>query len=127
MSSPKRIAANRRNAQKSTGPRTAAGKIKSCMNALKHGLDAQAVVLAGEDEAAFLARLEAWIADVRPRDDRERALVEQAVRLSWQLDRAERVEVERLTRRIHEAMEDAARRGDPMAAGATDLLAFDDS
>jgi hypothetical protein len=33
----KRIRANRRNAQKSTGPRTAAGKRRSSRNSLKHG------------------------------------------------------------------------------------------
>ena len=35
--SQKRIRANRRNAQKSTGPRTAAGKRRSSRNSLKHG------------------------------------------------------------------------------------------
>ncbi|MFO0887832.1 MAG: hypothetical protein U0790_01670 [Isosphaeraceae bacterium] len=40
MTSPARIEANRRNAQRSTGPRTEAGKDKVRLNALKHGLDA---------------------------------------------------------------------------------------
>ncbi|MFZ0964798.1 MAG: hypothetical protein WAO35_28405 [Terriglobia bacterium] len=35
--SPARIAANRRNAQKSTGPRTARGKAQSRMNGLREG------------------------------------------------------------------------------------------
>jgi hypothetical protein len=38
MSSPARIAANRRNAQKSTGPRSVAGKVRSRRNAFRHGL-----------------------------------------------------------------------------------------
>jgi hypothetical protein len=38
MASPKQIAANRRNAKKSTGPRTAAGKTRASRNALRHGL-----------------------------------------------------------------------------------------
>src|ERR1700722_13188808 len=39
--SPARLAANRNNAQKSTGPRTATGKQRSSKNALRHGLNAQ--------------------------------------------------------------------------------------
>ena len=38
MASEKQIAANRRNATNSTGPRSAAGKTRSSMNALRHGL-----------------------------------------------------------------------------------------
>ena len=38
MATEKQIAANRANAQKSTGPRTAAGRLKSSRNALRHGL-----------------------------------------------------------------------------------------
>jgi hypothetical protein len=40
MSSARQIAANRRNAQRSSGPRTAAGKKKVGGNALRHGLAA---------------------------------------------------------------------------------------
>ena len=40
MASDKQIAANRANARKSTGPRTAAGKLKSSQNAFRHGLSA---------------------------------------------------------------------------------------
>jgi len=38
MASEKQIAANRANAMKSTGPRTAAGRMKSRLNARRHGL-----------------------------------------------------------------------------------------
>ena len=57
-SSPARIAANRANAQKSTGPRTEAGKARSRANAVKHGLTGAGVALPNEDagriEAEFL-------------------------------------------------------------------------
>jgi hypothetical protein len=118
MTSPKRVAANHRNARKSTGPRTAAGKERSRMNALKHGLDAQTLILPGEDDAAFLARLEAWRADVRPRNSLEDALVEQAARFSWQVDRADRVQAVYLTERIRLAGDEEVRRRDGEAADA---------
>ena len=38
MSSARRLAANRRNARRSTGPRTASGKLRGAVNALRHGL-----------------------------------------------------------------------------------------
>jgi hypothetical protein len=38
MASEKQIAANRKNAQKSTGPKSAAGRLKSSRNAYRHGL-----------------------------------------------------------------------------------------
>ena len=53
MASEKQVEANRRNAAKSTGPKTAAGKQISRMNALKHGLDAERVVIPGEDPEEF--------------------------------------------------------------------------
>jgi hypothetical protein len=58
------------------------------MNALKHGLDAQTLILPGEDEAAFRDRLDAWRADFPPRNSAEETLLEQIARFSWQLDRA---------------------------------------
>ena len=56
-----KLLANRLNAQKSTGPRTEAGKNKSKINALKHGLRAQELVILplGETESgACLKKLE---------------------------------------------------------------------
>ena len=86
----KRAEANRRNAQKSTGPRTPEGKDRSRFNAVKHGLRAKSDILPGEDVEAFQVRLEGWTRELDPRDDVERFLVGHAVRMSWQLDRAQR-------------------------------------
>ncbi len=88
---------NRRNAQKSTGPRTAAGKERSRFNAVKHGMTAKTLVLPGEDPEALQHRLDGWTESLKPRNDLEQYLVERAVRVSWQLDRADRAEVARLT------------------------------
>src|SRR5437870_774323 len=47
------IQANRRNAQKSTGPKSEAGKIVTSQNACKSGVYAEAPLIDGEDPAAF--------------------------------------------------------------------------
>ncbi|MBN2181419.1 MAG: hypothetical protein JW715_05860, partial [Sedimentisphaerales bacterium] len=53
MSTQAQINANRQNAQKSTGPKTAAGKAVSAKNAVKHGLFAEEAVITGENPADF--------------------------------------------------------------------------
>jgi len=53
MASEKQIEANRLNAQRSTGPRSAEGRARSRFNALKSGIDAQSILLPGEDPAAL--------------------------------------------------------------------------
>ena len=88
--SSRRAEANRKNAQKSTGPKTAEGKARSRFNAVKHGMRAATPVLPGEDKAAFDDRLERWTRNLAPRDDVEQFLVKRAVELSWQLERADR-------------------------------------
>jgi hypothetical protein len=109
MTSSKRRKANAKNARRSTGPRTAAGKARSKMNALKHGLDAKTIILPGEDGAAFRSRLDAWWLDCPPRNPLEESLLRQAVELSWQLDRADRIQAAQLAERIASAEVDQAR------------------
>src|SRR2546421_518833 len=53
MTSQKQIDANRRNAQESTGPRTAAGKSIVATNAFKHGIFAESPTIIGENTSAF--------------------------------------------------------------------------
>ena len=89
MISERKREANRRNAQKSTGPKTEEGKSKVKLNAVKHGLYARTIVLPHEDEAAYQLRLDDWTAEMNPRTHREAFLVERAVRITWQLDRAD--------------------------------------
>ncbi len=84
---PSRAEINFRNAQSSTGPRSASGKQRIKFNALKHGMRAKTIVLPGEDRASFNARLDAWMIDLAPRDELDRFLVTRAVEVSWKLDR----------------------------------------
>ena len=50
MATEAQINANRRNAQKSTGPRSPEGKAATSRNALKHGLCAEKHLLVDEDD-----------------------------------------------------------------------------
>ncbi len=120
MTSAKRIKANLRNARRSTGPTSARGKANSRMNALKHGLDAETLILPGEREADYQDRREAWVAKFPPRDPLEASLLEQAVRLSWQLDRADRVCAAHLAERIQllQSPEHRRQQADAQAAEA---------
>ena len=69
--------ANQRNAQRSTGPKTEAGKLQSRRNALKHGLAGKGVVLPDEVDAQVQLRMDEWHSAVKPFDVVETFLFEQ--------------------------------------------------
>jgi hypothetical protein len=87
MSSDKQIEANKRNAQKSTGPRTPAGKARVAVNPLKHGLTARAVVLQDEDPEKFESFRTDLFADLEPVGALEGVLAERIVIVLWRLRR----------------------------------------
>ena len=88
----KQLAANRRNAQKSTGPRTAAGRAVSKMNARKHGILSKAVVVRGwrikESPRKFAALHQRFTEELGPVGPLEEMLVDQIVTAHWRLRRA---------------------------------------
>ncbi len=92
MASIAQIQANRLNAEKSTGPRTADGKATASRNAVKHGLLAEQVVIHGEDPAEFDLYREGMLAELGPEGAVEEMLAERAVSLAWRLRRAERLQ-----------------------------------
>ena len=76
MASPKQLAANRRNALRSTGPRTPQGKQASKFNATKHGLSASELIIPGqEDPAEFEALFKDFLDDWMPPGPTEMSLV----------------------------------------------------
>ncbi len=87
MASQRQIAANRLNAQASTGPRTEAGKAASSGNALTHGLTARTVLLEGEDPQEYRRLRQGVIHDYRPATTLERELIEQIVSVLWRMRR----------------------------------------
>jgi len=61
-----KINANQANAAKSTGPKTPEGKAASRMNATKHGLTAESVVLLNEDREEFAEFRRDLMASLQP-------------------------------------------------------------
>jgi hypothetical protein len=92
MASQKQIEANRRNAQKSTGPTTDLGKATAKFNALKHGMTASTAVLPYEDAGSYAELREAFVATYRPANAVEASLVETIANSYWRLLRVRRVE-----------------------------------
>ncbi len=92
MSSKAQVKANKKNAKKSTGPRTAQGKATVSQNAVKHGLFAAEPVIFDEDQAEFDFHREQMLAEWAPVGYMETILAERIVSLSWRLRRAERMQ-----------------------------------
>jgi hypothetical protein len=97
MTSIRQIEANRRNALRSTGPRTEEGKRSSRANAYRHGLTAETVVRDVEDADDYAAFEAAVIADYDARTAVQRELVLRLASLLWRLRRATAVETDLLS------------------------------
>ncbi|MGE3852870.1 MAG: hypothetical protein AB7K09_14095 [Planctomycetota bacterium] len=84
-----RTEANRRNARRSTGPRTAAGKQRSSVNRWRHGLTAARVVAPDEDPAAYDAYRHDMRIAMDPANALEEDLVERITVAGWKRRRIE--------------------------------------
>jgi len=89
---------NRANAQHSTGPRTAAGKARSSLNALSHGLTASSPVLPSEDRAAYDQHCRQLFDEYQPATPTETELVQELADTSWRLRRIPLLEADLLAR-----------------------------
>lgn len=101
MTTAKKTAANRRNALRSTGPRTPAGKDRVSLNALRHGLRAEDAVL------PYLERVQDWenhraglLAALAPVGNLEALLAERVALNSWRLQRVARFERENVALKL---------------------------
>src|SRR5258708_18853463 len=88
------INANRRNAQKSTGPTSPEGKARSSLNALKSGIDAWSHIIPGEDPAELEAPTAAYLDHYRPAGPTELSLVDTLISTEWIQRRLRRVEAQ---------------------------------
>jgi len=92
VTSMRRIAANRENAKKSTGPKTSEGKARVAQNAVVSGLLSRETLLPDEDPQALETLAETTEAAWKPEGSQELVLVKMMVRALWRLGRVGRVE-----------------------------------
>ena len=83
MSSLRQIEANRRNAQKSTGPTSVTGKAVSSMNALKTGVHAKSLVLPSEKLADLEQLIDEYYESHNPTTPEARSLVDDLIYGEW--------------------------------------------
>ena len=81
------LEANRANAQLSTGPKTAEGKFKISLNAVKTGLTGRTVLLSGDDIEAYNAAAARVRRSFNPVGEDEEAFVQSLIDTQWRLDR----------------------------------------
>ena len=101
------LAANRANAQLSTGPRTEEGKKRSSLNAFRHGLTGQIVIHTPEDQAAFQKHCDARQA-LAPVGAVELDLAQAVAEDKWRLNRARALENAVFTLGLQEHSESGA-------------------
>jgi hypothetical protein len=96
MPSQRQIEANRRNALRSTGPRTPEGKHKAARNHTLHGFSSPDPLLPDEDPAEFAASLARWRNYWQPAGPHEETLVYEFAVAAWRRQRIPRLEVDLL-------------------------------
>ena len=100
-----RLASNRQNALKSTGPKTEEGKKRSRENALTHGLSGAGVVRIEEDEEAFQAEVARWTADLKATTALDKSMIETMVIAQTRMHRAYEMEVRMLRTKSRRALD----------------------
>ena len=94
MATKRQIAANRRNARHSTGPKTPQGKATASMNSLRHGLRASKIILPGEHQEDFDHIHDGLQNLYQPQDQAEQYILDQAAIAQWKLVRVEVLEAD---------------------------------
>ena len=92
MTTQRQAEANRRNAMKSTGPRTPAGKAVVALNGMKHGLLSRESLVEGENEADLVDFGKRLRSQLAPVGELELLLVDRIVSTAWRLRRLVAVE-----------------------------------
>jgi len=92
--SAEKLAANRANAQHSTGPKTKEGKAKVAQNASSHRIFSPFLLHEGDDETLFVSFRDKLLEDLFPQTFLELAAADRIISLHWKLRRLEFAEFE---------------------------------
>jgi len=106
MSTSAQIAANRENAQHSTGPRTDDGKAASSKNATTHGLCSRDFVVEPERQAEFDSLVAGNRAELQPEGDFEEDLFIRIMQAAWRIRRCNAAEADLFRQRGHDPLHD---------------------
>ena len=83
---------NRANAQHSTGPKTRTGQQRSCMNAMKHNLTGQSMILLEAETEAYNRMGAAMLIDLKPKSEPERQIAQKIIDTNFRLNRLPAIE-----------------------------------
>ncbi len=86
------------------GPKTEAGKLRSSLNAVRHGLAAVHMLLPGEDRAEYERRMDGVFTSLAPQDEAQAQLIALIADELWRLDRLSRIEQGLLVARNEELL-----------------------
>ena len=92
MASAKQILANKKNARRSTGPKTKLGKEKVSMNAMKLGIYAEHHVMVGEDTEQHKNYIDFMLKTFEIFDAISGSIVQQIISIGWRLQRIPQIE-----------------------------------
>jgi hypothetical protein len=112
MISEKQLAANRRNAQRSTGPKTEDGKRVAALNARRHNLTGQVTAMTGADRMMHDAFSASIVESLAPEGAMETQIAQRIATDSWRLNRISAVE-DNLFALGHNARSDETETDDP--------------
>ncbi|MEN8126926.1 MAG: hypothetical protein ABFR90_03880 [Planctomycetota bacterium] len=121
MISEKQMQANRQNAQRSTGPKTAAGKAVVSRNALRHGLRARQVVLDSESREEFNEFHELLMDQLAPANLLESLLADRIAADFWRSRRTSQIESQ-MFNEMRQSLYDKQKAANPSEPTFDDVL-----
>jgi len=101
----KKLEANRRNALKSSGPKSIEGKMQVSRNALRHGLNAEKFIVIGENLKELETFRDRMISALKPVGIEQEVIAEKIIEIAIRLKRIKNIEAGVLNQEIleHEA------------------------